>query len=333
MGSPVRVFCQGEWLNPKENALRIIQFDHPERVVRDPPVHPIGYRGVNHEGYTGGGHHLPVGSHWVDIWEVGWQREHEGVMGFPRIHPLADLPAALKTYRWPDPDDERICETIYQDVNGWNQETSFLTGSHRDTLWEKAYMLVGMEQLMVYFKSEPGAVHELFEQLIDFQLGIARHYLNLGVEMINCSDDLGTQNNLLFSPRILEEFILPQYRRLFSGYKKNGVLINFHSCGYIMPLIETFIDLGVDILNPVQASANDLDMVRQQTQGRLALQGGVSSALMVSGPPHAIKEEVRKRIFQLGGQGGYFCAPDQGMPWDEVHEQAFNQALDEFGWY
>ena len=90
-------------MNAKENALRIIRFDHPECVVRGPPTHGIAYRGCNHEGYTGGGHHLPVGSHWYDIWGVGWFREHEGVMGFPREHPLADLPAALATYRGPTP--------------------------------------------------------------------------------------------------------------------------------------------------------------------------------------------------------------------------------------
>jgi uroporphyrinogen decarboxylase len=320
-------------MNPKENALRIIRFDHPERVVRQPPLHMVGYCGVDHEGYTGGGHHLPVGSRWIDVWGVGWQREQEGMMGFPRVHPLENLPVALKSYQWPNPDDERIYASIYQAVDGWDRATTFLCGSHRDTLWEKAYMLVGMESLMVYIKTEPGAVHELLFRLMDFQLEIARHYLEVGVEMIGCSDDLGSQKGLLFSPQVLEDFFLPQYRRLFSLYKSRDVLVNFHSCGSIASLVDIFMGLGIDILNPIQASANDLDELRRLTQGRMALQGGVSSALMVSGPPQAIKEEVHRRILQLGRQGGYFCAPDQGMPWMEVHEQAFNDALEEFGRY
>jgi uroporphyrinogen decarboxylase len=190
-----------------------------------------------------------------------------------------------------------------------------------------------MEDLMVYFKTEPNAVKELLHHIMDFQLGIARHYLKLGVEMIGCSDDLGTQNGLLFSPKILNEFFIPEYRRLFSLYKSHGVLINFHSCGHISPLLNTFMDLGIDILNPVQASANDLDQIRRATLGRMALSGGVSSALIVSGPKEAIRREVAKRIWQLGQQGGYFCAPDQGMPWLPENEHALDLAVEEFGRY
>jgi uroporphyrinogen decarboxylase len=254
-------------------------------------------------------------------------------MGFPRFHPLEDLPVALKSYSWPDPDDERICQPIFDSAQGWDQANTFLVGSHRDTLWEKAYMLVGMENLMLFFKTEPEAVRELLQRIMDFQLGIARHYRQVGVELVNCSDDLGTQQGLLFSPQVLENFFLPQYRRFFSFYKRSGTLINFHTCGHIRPLLDTFMQLGVDILNPLQATANDLDEVRRLTQGRTTLQGGVSSALMVDGPPEAIRAEVRQRIHQLGKEGGYFCAPDQGMPWMEIHEQAFNEALEEYGGY
>jgi uroporphyrinogen decarboxylase len=138
---------------------------------------------------------------------------------------------------------------------------------------------------------------------------------------------------LLFSPRILYEFFIPEYRRLLGLYKERGVLIHFHSCGHITPLLDTFMSLGIDILNPVQASANDLDEVRRTTQGRMALSGGVSSALIVSGPKEAIRKEVARRIGQLGQQGGYFCSPDQGMPWLPEHELALDQAVQEFGHY
>jgi len=320
-------------MNAKENALRIIRFDHPERVVTGPPTHGVAYRGCNHEGYTGGGHHLPVGSHWHDIWGVGWNREHEGVMGFPREHPLADLPAALATYAWPDPDDERICRQIYEQAAGWDQPATFLCGSHRDTLWEKSYMLVGMADLMCFFRTEPNAVRELLHRIMDWQLGVARHYLRLGVEIVNCGDDLGTQSGLLLSPRIVAEFLVPEYRRLYNLYKQHGVLINFHSCGHITPLLEVFMGLGIDILNPIQATANDLDEVRRITEGRMALQGGISSGLMMDGPVDAIRDEVARRIGQLGQQGGYFCAPDQGMPWPPAHIEALERAVEELGRY
>jgi uroporphyrinogen decarboxylase len=320
-------------MDAKENALRIIRFDGPERVTSGCPEHTIAYRGANHEGYAEGGHHLPVGSRWTDIWGTGWYREHEGVMGFPREHPLADLPRVLSGYLWPDPDDERICGWIYEQVEGWDSHKTFLRGSHRDTLWEKSYMLVGMQDLMCFFYTEPGAVRELLHRIMDFQLGIARHYLSVGAEMVGMGDDLGTQKGLLLSPDLIEGFLVPEYRRLFDLYRERGVLVKFHSCGNITPIVETFLDLGVDILNPVQATANNLGELRRRTQGRMALQGGVRSATVVSGPVSAIRSEVALRLWQLGREGGYFCGPDQGMPWPEEHIQALRDAVDELGYY
>jgi uroporphyrinogen decarboxylase len=254
-------------------------------------------------------------------------------MGFPRGNPLADLPHALPRFKWPDPDDERICGPIYEQAKGWDKSGTFLTGRHRDTLWEKSYMLVGMEDLMCYFYSEPDAVRDLLRGIMDFQLGMARHYLKLGVEMVSLGDDLGTQSGLLLSPEILQGFLVPEYRRLFGLYRKHGVLVNFHSCGHITPVLELFMDLGVNVLNPVQATANDLDEVRRITQGRMALQGGVSSATIVAGPPEAIRKEVAARLWQLGRNGGYFCGPDQGMPWPEEHHRALVKAVEELGVY
>jgi len=254
-------------------------------------------------------------------------------MGFPRGNPLADLVDALPSYIWPDPDDERICGPIYEKVEGWDRTETFLTGSHRDTLWEKSYMLVGMENIMCSLYTAPEAVRELFHRIMDFQLGIARHYVAIGVEMVTMSDDLGTQRGPLISPEIIHEFFVPEYRRLFEVYRTRDVMINFHSCGHITPMLDMFIDLGVTILNPVQATANDPDEVRRITEGRMALQGGVSSGTIMSGPVETIHEEVAQRLWQLGRNGGYFCGPDQGMPYPEEHLRALNEAVDELGRY
>jgi uroporphyrinogen decarboxylase len=273
-------------------------------------------------------------------------------MGLPKVNPLAEV-EALRRYRWPDPDDERICGRIYQmAVAGPAFGTGtgpafgtgtgpafgtgtdrFLAGSHRDTLWEKAYMLVGMEALMVYFLTEPEFVREVLHHIMDFQLGIAQHYARLGVEFVALGDDLGTQLGPLLGPRIVDRFLAPEYERLFSFYRARQTLIGFHSCGNVDSMLDTWMRLGVDVLNPVQATANDVDRVRARTQGRMALQGGVSSAVVMEGPPERIAAEVRRRIAQLGQGGGYFCSPDQGMPYPPAHVDAFDRAVDEYGRY
>ena len=320
-------------MDAKENALRIIRFDDPERVAASPPTRMVGYVGVNHEYYgETGGHNCPVGTQWTDVWGTRWKKMQEGVMGFPQQHPLAEI-ESLKSYSWPDPDDERICGRIYREAEGLDRDNEFLSGSHRETLWEKSYMLVGMENMMTYLFTEPGYAREIFHRIMDFDLAIARHYVAAGIEVAGLGDDLGTQDGPLLGPRIVEEFLVGEYRRLFEFYKQRDVIIEFHSCGRIDSMIPTFMELGVDVLNPVQATANDLDRVREMTSGKMALRGGVSTKTIVAGPVEAIVAEVRTRLWQLGREGGYFCGADQGMPFPPEHIKALHEAVEEYGVY
>lgn len=316
----------------KENGLRIIRFDHPERIVGAPPMHDISYFGVNHESWENPlGHEVPVGTRWHDVWGVGWCKEMDGVMAFPVEHPLADL--KLDKFSWPSPDDERLVGQIRRKAASADRTVNFLCGSHRETLWERSYNLVGMDRLMLAFYEEPEAVRELLHRVMDFQLGIARHYLDAGIEMAGTGDDLGTQIGLLFSPDILREFFIPEYRRLFSLYKGKGVLINHHSCGCVGSILDVFMELGVDILNPVQATANDLASMRRTTLGKMAMQGGVSSGTIVSGPGEKIVREAREAMWMLGREGGYFCAPDQGMPFPPENLEILRRTVETWGTY
>lgn len=323
-------------MNKKENAIRIIRFNNPERVVSNVPKFQISYQGANHQGIDDNrddGHDRPVGSKWQDIWNTVWHKEYEGVMGFPKGNPLAE-PGSLENYHWPDPNDERIYGKIYRmSDNFQDKETVFLSGSHRDTLWEKSYMLVGMENMMEYFYTEPDYAREILHKIMDFQLGIAKHYERTGVEFVDFGDDLGTQCSLILSPKIIHEFLVPEYKRLFAFYKQRNILIGFHSCGHIEPVLETFIDLGVDVLNPIQATANHLEQIIKTTKGRMALEGGVSTGIIMDGPVQRIKDEVRKAISILGRDGGYFCSPDQSMPFPEENILAFYEAVEEYGRY
>jgi uroporphyrinogen decarboxylase len=319
-------------ITAKENARQIIRFDNPAYVMPRPPVYEIGYLGCNHEGFAGGGHDSPVGTRWVDIWGTEWRKSHAGVMGFPVGNPLAAFDA-LDSYRWPDPDDPRLRSQIYDMAAAFPGDDRFLGGSHRDTLWEKSYMLVGMENMMTAFFTAPDFARAVLRQIMDFQLGIARHYVRVGVEIVGLSDDLGTQRGPLLGPAIVERFLLPEYARLIGFYKARGVLVNFHSCGNVASVVEMLIDLGVDILNPVQVTANNLDELRARTQGKLALQGGVNSATIMDGPPERIAAEARARIAQLGQDGGYFCCQDQDMPFPPEHITALREAVETFGHY
>ena len=324
-------------MNDKQNALEIINFGKPERVMSFIPAYGVSYLGANHQGYDDinmeDGHDRPTGSRWTDIWGTGWHKEKPDVMGFPKVCPLANT-EALAGFKWPNPNDERICAPIYKKAENFhNRDEMLMVGSHRDVLWEKSYMLVGMENIMAYFYTEPEYAKEILHKIMDFQLGIAAHYIKAGVEMVSLSDDMGTQHSLLLGMEIFDEFIKPEYERLFEFYQSKNVLIDLHSCGYVEPMLETFIGLGVNILNPVQATANNLQSVISVTNKKMALTGGISTGLLMDGTTEQIRKTVKDTISLLGRDGGYFCCPDQGMPFPQENYIAFKKAVDEFGRY
>ncbi len=320
-------------MTEKQNALEIIRFGKPEKIVWHIPEYNLTYLGCNHESFDGQGDDAPVGSEWTDVWGTGWKKIHEGVMGLPEVYPL-DAPEKLAGYTWPNPRDERITGGIFKLRAQFDASSDvYLTGRHRDTLWEKAYMLVGMEDLMVYFYTEPEFVKTVLKHIMDFQLGIAESYLKCGVEVVRLGDDLGAQSGPLLSPDTIREFLVPEYKRLISLYKKHGVLVEFHSCGCVQDLIDIFLELEIDVLNPIQATANNLELIRQKTSGRLCIRGGIATNLIAGGTREEIEADVRKKICLLGQNAGYFCSPDQKIPWTDESYAWFTAALAKYGRY
>lgn len=318
-------------MTQRENFLELIRFGKPERIVSYIPEYSLFYQGCHHTDFEGRGHHSPVGTTWHDIWGTEWHKDLDGVMGFPKGFPLEDLEETLDSFKAPDIDDPKYCGLIYEQRKNFQGGDVFLTGSHRDTLWERGYMLVGMENLMMYFYTDPDLVKRLLHMIMDFQLKAAEHYVKNGAEIIYMGDDMGTQSALLLGRPIIEEFLVPEYRRLFDFYADKNVIIDFHSCGHIEDMLDIFEDLGVDILNPIQSTANNLENIRKKTQGKIALQGGISSEILLRGDKEEIQNEVKTKIRLLGSEGGYICGPDQSMPYTQESLDIMQDAIDKYG--
>ncbi|MCL2461510.1 MAG: hypothetical protein FWF44_02505 [Defluviitaleaceae bacterium] len=311
-----------------ENFYQLVKFGKPEFIPSRIPGHQAAYLGSHHENFEGQGHNSPVGTVWSDVWGVTWKKELNGVMAFPRVNPLADL-TKLDDFAFPDLNDPRYTARIYDEAE--KAGGRILSGANSNVVWEKAYFLVGMENLMAYMYTEPELVKKLFHRIMDFQLELAAHNIKAGCKIIDMGDDLGAQNALLIGMDLFNEFILPEYERLFGFYKDKDVIINFHSCGHIEPMIDTFINLGVNILNPVQASANDLERVRKATKGKLILQGALNSDVVYGGTEDEIRALVRRRIDELGKDGGYICCPDQGLDFPPRNYEIMEDEVDKYG--
>jgi len=110
----------------------------------------------------------------------------------------------------------------------------------------------------------------VFARIGAFELSIARQYVSLGVEAAWISDDYGMNSALMFSPEAWDRFVRPQLEPIVQCYHDAGALVVLHSCGNISPLAARFVEIGIDVLDPLQPSCNQLDEVRAATAGRAA---------------------------------------------------------------
>ena len=187
-------------------------------------------------------------------------------------------------------------------------------------LFDPAWHLRGFQQLLEDFYVEPvlaeALLNSLFEKAMRQTSSILGRFNGApgerGIDMVFFADDLGTQQDLIFSPEIFRRFLKPRYARLFVLTRAHGAAPALHSCGSVYGLIPDLVDAGLQILNPVQTSARQMDPVRLKREfGRhLTFWGGVDTqTVFAHGTPDDVRRGVRELKRTLGENGGYICAP------------------------
>ncbi len=175
-------------------------------------------------------------------------------------------------------------------------------------LFERHWSLRGMENALMDYHNHPAEVHRLYRTLTDFYKVLverARH--ELGADGIMTSDDLGTQTGPFFSPAMFDEFFAPYYRELIEHTHALGMHVWLHACGNIEPILERLIDLGVDVLHPVQKYAMDeVDIVRRYG-GRMTFWAGFDVQRIIPfGSPEDVRREVRHLMDTYARADGRF---------------------------
>jgi uroporphyrinogen decarboxylase len=215
-----------------------------------------------------------------------------------------------------------------------DRERLFITGQLTYLMFERAWALMGMEECLMAFHTHPQEMHELLGRIADYDLRVFERYLELGVDGISFSEDLGSQRALMMSPGIFREFILPQYKRCFEPVLGAGKVVRFHSCGCVQEIVPDLAGIGVTMLNPVQARANDLPRFKADAMaGHMALEGGVDSHLLVIGAPDEVRRETLRVMSILAPNGGYVLGPDQGMLWPAENYRAMVDTARQYGRY
>lgn len=310
-------------MNAKENFLEAIRFGHPEYV-------PLGMEEISHCFQFEGNFRL---ENWTDAWGIGWEVGIEGTVPFAKANPLSSLDR-LADYRLPDPKALVLTDDMKREVDAVDRSEKLVIGNLTHLLFERACPVMGMENFMTSLITHPAEAHEFLHAIAHYARCVFDRYLGLDVDGVGFSEDLGTQRALMISPAMFREFILPEYEYCFENVLAAGKLVCFHSCGCVDAIGADLASIGVSILNPIQARANDLAKIKAGTVGRMALEGGIDTAVLALGTPADVRAEVARVMAILKPGGGYICAPDQVIPGiPEENTDALWSAAREFGRY
>ncbi len=264
----------------------------------------------------------PEPDQFYDDWGVKWKEVDTGCTIYRE---LADFPLAkasvgdLDAYPcWPDPLDPDRYAGIKEEAEHLFCDTDWaIVGCPAfNGVWERACYLCGFERMLEGLLREPGFVHAVLRRVTDLSKLALSRYLDLVgpyIQIIKMGDDLGTQNGPQMSPKTYRQIIKPYHQELFDVIReRTQAHIFLHSCGSIYRLLPDLVDAGVQILNPVQVSARDMDTRRLKAEfgDRLTFMGAIDTQhVLPFGSTGDVKREVERRIQDLGPGGGYILAP------------------------
>ncbi len=230
-----------------------------------------------------------------------------------RIHKAlrADtLKERIKYYTAPDPEAEGNFDPVEKTKNDFGEELYVIPSGYFG-LYERAYGLISIPALFENFLLEPAMVGDLLDIITDYRIKVAHKYIDIGFPCGHLGDDLGTQVGPFFSPEVFHKLIVPRYKLIWSVYKDAGLPVAMHSCGNVTKFIPTLIDLGLDILNPVQPCM-DQKYLKSEFGKDLTFWGGIDTQdLLPFGSPNDVKKGTLELMEILGKGGGLIVAPSQ----------------------
>ena len=239
------------------------------------------------------------------------------------------LPDLLAPYRWAH---------IKKDTQELHSRQFAVMGAMSQTLFEVAWGVRGFENMLMDFIINPRVPTALLDRLTVMRCEQARIFAQADVDVLRLGDDVGTERGMMISPLIFREWLKPRFEEIIKAAKeiKPDILIFYHSDGDCREIIPDLIDIGIDILNPVQPECMDPAEIKTQYCNKLAFWGTIGTqTTMPFGTPNDVKHEVMERISTVGKGGGLLLAPTHMLqaevPWENI--TAFFDAVDEYGEY
>jgi len=250
---------------------------------------------------------------WRDEFGVVWNRTIDTDIGV--VHDYLLKEHSLKGVTFPDPQSPERYATLAATLARYPQQYHLVNIGF--SLFERAWSLRSMPELLVDMIDAPAFVDELLEAITAFQLSVVEEVVKHDVDGILFGDDWGHQQGLLMGPRHWRRFIKPRLADLYGAVKRHGKAVFIHCCGKVQELFPELIELGLDVFNPLQPEVMNPYEIKRQYGGRLAFYGGMSiQKVLPFGTPQEVRDEARRLIDGVGRGGGFIIAPAHDMPGD-----------------
>lgn len=259
-----------------------------------------------------------VDGKYVDAWGVTW-KGIEGQSVIVETGPFAGDKslADLDNYPWPDAGNPAFTAGLKERAEALHKGTDYaVVMGFSGRVFTFGQFMCGFEDWLVKLLANEAFATALMDEGVEIQMAIAANMLDAvgdNVDVVYCAEDLGMQNGPLISPDLYRGLIKPRQKRLFDFIKRRTkAKLMLHSDGAIEPFIGDLIDIGVDVINPVQVSAAGMDAkkLKEEYGNRISFWGGIDThRVLPFGSPEDVRMEVRKRIEELAPGGGYVLAP------------------------
>jgi uroporphyrinogen decarboxylase len=248
-----------------------------------------------------------------DAFGAIWELKPGEDIGTVIENPLKE--ATLKDYTFPDPEKIMELDNIPMFIDKYKDK--FIMGAIGFSLYERAWILRGIEPILTDFLENPSFVEELFEEITEFNLIITKRLCQFPIDAFHFGDDWGQQHGLLIDPDLWRKFFKKNLKKLYDVVHDAGLPVSIHSCGDIIEIIPDLIEIGVNIISPLQAEALDFKFLKKKYGNDLAFWGGVSTQrTLPHGTPNDVRAEIKERINVLAKNGGYILAPSHELQGD-----------------